>query len=979
MSKRLSFLFMILVLSLSVAVQGQTTIEVINPSFEWADEVNLVTCHGGLDGVLGWTGGSEPGSVNPTWSGVDVNCGWELACGDCRDWHVFPDGNTVAYMDMGTNAYQLTDATITVGYKYTLTFDGMTWWSAEGWSQPIRASFYYPEDVCAPDVNHTAVSETVHIVTGYEYDCGLGPDQCLDDWEYGLEAVYIVRDGDPAAGEKLGIKIGSPSALTHPGSSWAWVDNVSLTWEWATEAFDPNPEDGAELVSKNPTLSWTPGLWAAQHEVYFGTDETAVANADSSDTTGIYQITQDPNSYTPSGPLVLGETYYWKITEVNSGYSGPVPPPWEGDVWSFRVEGHAYDPSPEDGAVDVPFLGLELEWSAGTDAENHVVYFGTDETAVANATTSSPEYETTLSVGTENYAVAGSLTVGQTYYWRIDEKSAGGSHIITGDVWRFTVGEFLLVENFESYINNSALYDVWDDYWTNSSGGEIFLERDVNIVRDPGLNPQAILCWYTNSDKTVGSYFDVQDMTELEIGSDWTVGGVKALQLQMRGDPCTVLNSGPLGVEYSEGRPWVELEDTSSNTGYVLYPEENVADILEDSWHEWNVDLGIIDACGVELSAIDRFTIGIGGAKAGQSKANKNTNNMWFDDIRLYPPRCIPEYGRAVGNLTEGDCVTDGFDLEIMATDWMVTDKMAEASPPVNPPEVWYKFDEGTGSTVVSNSGSWGSEYDISISYPNTVNEPSYTSDVLPPLQQGSPNYAMWFHGADYTAGGDYLVMPSGTTNMFAGTQNMTVTAWVKRDGDQPSYGGVVVSEDASQDGRQATGLIAFGQGGDELNYFWNEDYWQWKPGLIVPDNQWAFMAVAVEPTQATAFVYDGTTMQQEINTAEHGPLEQYCAGCENWIGSALKRSDDHFNGKVDDIRMYKRTLTVGEVYGIAGMSGEVYVPNTSVANISPKDPCLSEPNYRDTYDPNNPDIVQFLDYEILASNWLEEYLWPPQ
>ena len=954
MSKRLSFLSIILVLSLSVAVQGQTTIEVINPSFEWADEVNQVTCHVGLDGVLGWTGGSEPGSANPDWSGVDVNCGVPGMCDDCRDWHVFPDGNVVAYMDMGTNAYQLTDETITVGYKYKLTFDGMTWWSEEGWTQPIRASFYYLEDVCAPDGNHITLSETVHIVTGYEHDCGGGPDQCLDDWEYDLESVCVIPTDSPAIGQKLGIKIGSPSSLTHPGSSWAWADDVRLSWEWATEAYDPNPADGAELVSKNPTLKWTPGLWAAQHEVYFGTDETAVANADSSDTTGIYQITQDPNSYTPSGPLVLGQTYYWKITEVNSTPpGGGIPaPPWEGTVWSFRVEGHAYDPSPEDGAVDVPFLGLELEWTAGADAENHDVYFGTDAASVADATTSSPEYKTTLSVGTETYAIVEQLDVGESYFWRIDEKSAGGSHIVTGDVWSFTVGEFLVADNFESYINNDALYEVWDDYWGNGSDGEIFLEKDVNIVRDQVLNPQAVLCQYTNSTKDgdpIGSWFDVQDMTELEIGSDWTVGGVKALQLQMRGDVDTVLNETGTGPDYTEGWPWVELEDTSNNTGYVLYPEEDIIHILSPYWHEWNIDLGIFDACGVDLTAIDRFTIGIGGAKAGQTRRNYNTNNMWFDDIRLYPPRCRPEVSEQTGDFT-GDCSVLYDDLDIMVTDWLLTDGN---TPTENRPAILSgEFPDETSHWVTGYIGG-----------AIEVNE-GYDIDVTDPR--------------------------------LYGLESMSITAWIKPIVGMDRWVGIVCSREKPCDsGGEATELGIYGSdwgGPDGLGYDWSclSDAWKWDAEVDITDGMWTFVAMSVDPEGCTLYARpDGGTLQEgERNIVEH-PMQQSFA--ESFMIGRSNAEGGYFVGAIDDVRIYTYDLNSVEVGYLAyqtaepdpppvywykfdettgytaadyGTTTEVYAAVPSIANLTDPEPKLQR-------------AVNFADYAILADNWMVQDFWP--
>jgi len=54
---------------------------------------------------------------------------------------------------------------------------------------------------------------------------------------------------------------------------------------------------------------------------------------------------------------------------------------------------------------------------------------------------------------------------------------------------------------------------------------------------------------------------------------------------------------------------------------------------------------------------------------------------------------------------------------------------------------------------------------------------------------------------------------------------------------------------------------------------------------------------------------------------------------------------------------------------GIAGAAG--YMPNTSPANIFPK---LPPPT---SYDPNDPDIVNFRDYRVLADNWLEQHPWP--
>ncbi len=95
---------------------------------------------------------------------------------------------------------------------------------------------------------------------------------------------------------------------------------------------DPQPEEDATDVSRDVILSWTAGELAAEHDVYFGTDYDDVNNATSADAT--YMGRQAENSYDP-GILTLGETYYWRVDEVNSPPDSTV---FKGDVWSFEVE-----------------------------------------------------------------------------------------------------------------------------------------------------------------------------------------------------------------------------------------------------------------------------------------------------------------------------------------------------------------------------------------------------------------------------------------------------------------------------------------------------------------------------------------------------------------------------------------------------------------------------------------------------------------
>jgi hypothetical protein len=98
-------------------------------------------------------------------------------------------------------------------------------------------------------------------------------------------------------------------------------------------AWKPSSPNGLPADIEHATsLSWSPGDGAAQHDVYFGTDQAAVAAADRSDTTGIYRGRQAGTSYTPTEALQEGQTYYWRIDEfkVDATIS-------KGRTWSFTL------------------------------------------------------------------------------------------------------------------------------------------------------------------------------------------------------------------------------------------------------------------------------------------------------------------------------------------------------------------------------------------------------------------------------------------------------------------------------------------------------------------------------------------------------------------------------------------------------------------------------------------------------------------
>jgi len=95
-----------------------------------------------------------------------------------------------------------------------------------------------------------------------------------------------------------------------------------------SKAFSPDPFDGATGMDLNIVLIWSPGIYAASHNVYFGTDNNDVNNADVNSPQ--YMGNFGVNSFDPCG-LDFLTTYYWRVDEINE------PNVWKGDVWTFNT------------------------------------------------------------------------------------------------------------------------------------------------------------------------------------------------------------------------------------------------------------------------------------------------------------------------------------------------------------------------------------------------------------------------------------------------------------------------------------------------------------------------------------------------------------------------------------------------------------------------------------------------------------------
>ena len=93
----------------------------------------------------------------------------------------------------------------------------------------------------------------------------------------------------------------------------------------------PNPTSGSVDVRQTSILNWSPGEAAVSHDVYFGTGEDAVKNADISSPEYKGSRNLDSESYDP-GKLEWNTTYYWRVDEVEDG--GTIQ---KGNLWNFTT------------------------------------------------------------------------------------------------------------------------------------------------------------------------------------------------------------------------------------------------------------------------------------------------------------------------------------------------------------------------------------------------------------------------------------------------------------------------------------------------------------------------------------------------------------------------------------------------------------------------------------------------------------------
>ncbi len=405
-----------------------------------------------------------------------------------------------------------------------------------------------------------------------------------------------------------------------PGINFNWgaaapdpqvpADNFSVRWTGELEVpftstwtFTTNCDDCVRLWVDNKKLI---DGWGQQSGVeWTGTIDLSEGQS--------YSIVMEYYENTGDARAIL----YW-----NSPYwLSPYQPKQIIPQGAFSLPLRARSPRPANGAIDVRDIPT-LSWVKGDAADKHDVYFGTDQAAVEAATTATAgTYRGRQALDATTYTPAEApLEWGKTYYWRIDEVEADGVTVHKGNLWSFTVAEFFVVDDFESYNDidppdpaSNRIFDAWVDGFASPTTNGALVGNDMppyaeQVVVHSGI--QSMPYRYDNNLKTSEA-----TMT-LVRPRDWTEKGVTKLSLWFSGDPANAAER--MYVALNGGTP-------------VYHADSKVAQTA--TWAEWVIDLQAFQ--GVTLTNVNTVTIGFG---TKGSPAAGGAGKMYFDDIRLYQP-----------------------------------------------------------------------------------------------------------------------------------------------------------------------------------------------------------------------------------------------------------------------------------------------------------------------------------------------------
>jgi hypothetical protein len=187
-----------------------------------------------------------------------------------------------------------------------------------------------------------------------------------------------------------------------------------------------------------------------------------------------------------------------------------------------------------------------------------------------------------------------------------------------------------------------------------------------------------------------------------------------------------------------------------------------------------------------------------------------------------------------------------------------------------------------------------------------------------------------------YGAADSYVTASAGS--LIA--TNLTYAMWIKPNGPVENYAGLLFDRGGPGAGFDFGGTVD-SNGMAELGYDWNQgnsDTWGWNSMLFPPANQWSFVAMVIEPTQATLYLINNNGAQSATNVITHD---------SETFGVAWHIGDDNFGatpgartfpGSIADVSVYPSTLSSSQLTALYNAGLKIGQPVTLYITSSGKE-----------------------------------------
>ncbi|MHC4070774.1 MAG: LamG-like jellyroll fold domain-containing protein [Planctomycetota bacterium] len=460
-------------------------------------------------------------------------------------------------------------------------------------------------------------------------------------------------------------------------------------------AFSPEPVPGAVLQQEVPvTLVWTAGSGATAHNVYFGTSADDLQLVSSAQSTTEYDLgLLDPGprywqvgEIEADGDEVRGDVWNFVIAEYLivddfESYNNIDPPDAASnrifDNWidgfgittNGALVGNDLPPYAEQGIVNSGMQSMPMVYdNSGTAnySETEVTFSSVQDWTRKGVTALSLRFRGHgASVGSFAESPAGTYTITATgsdiwgnadeFHFAYKELSDPGS----------IIAKVESVQNTHNWAKAGVMIrDTFDAGSAHAmtvvspAQGIAFQRRsitdDISIgTTEPGLAAP----YWVKVERDIGGFVTSSYSAD---GVSWTQLGSEAIAMdlpmyvglaltshdtdlageatfsnvQITGTVSPQWTSQDIGILSNDPEPmYVAIAGSGGTPATVYHPDIDATQT--DTWTEWRIDLQAFADQGVDLTSIDRLSVGFGDKDNQQAGGS---GKMFFDDVRLYPP-----------------------------------------------------------------------------------------------------------------------------------------------------------------------------------------------------------------------------------------------------------------------------------------------------------------------------------------------------